>query len=355
MMYKILAINPGSTSTKIAVYANEKEIFFESLNYPSEELAKYNRVADQFEMRKKSVLDCLCAANIEPDEISAVVGRGGHLKPQKTGAYLVNELMYDRLKNKPFKEHASNLGALIAYDIAKSIAVTAFIYDSVSVDEMDDIARISGIPDIERPCYGHYLNPRAVAIKAAKKRGTNYSDMNFIVAHIGGGTTINVHIKGRVVDTLTDEEGPFSAERAGGLPADKLMSLCFSGKYSQAELQRKLRGNGGLSAYLNTTDAREVQKRIEKGDEFARLIYEAMAYQISKSISSFAATAAGNIDLIILTGGMANSKILTSWIENRVSFIAPVEIMPGENEMEALALGVLRVLRGEEKASHYVE
>jgi butyrate kinase len=355
MSYKILAINPGSTSTKIALYENEKEIFCKTLDHPAEEVEKYNKVADQFDMRKEIVLSFLKENGYEVTELSAVVGRGGMVPSVKSGAYKVNELMADRLKNKPVVEHASNLGALIAYEIANSIGVSAYIYDSVRVDELNDIARISGMPEIPRTSTSHALNSRAMAMKVAKKQGKKYSDMNFVVAHLGGGISVSVHEKGRMVDILADDEGPFSPERAGKVPCNHLIELCYSGDYDKNTMKKKLRGNGGLKAYLNTVDVREVLKMIENGDENAKLILEAMTYQVAKGIGELATVVEGKVDAIVITGGIAYSEVITSLIKKRVEFIAPVEIMPGENEMESLALGTLRVLNGEEEAKEYEE
>lgn len=355
MSYKILAINPGSTSTKIALYEDEKEIFCKILDHSVEEIEKYNSVADQFDMRKEVVLSFLKENGYEVHELAAVVGRGGMVPSVKSGAYRVNEVMVDRLKNHPVVEHASNLGALIAYDIANSIGVESYIYDSVRVDEMKDIARISGMPDIVRTSTSHALNTRAMAMKVANKYGKTYTDMNFIVAHLGGGISINAHENGRMVDVISDDEGPFSPERAGRVPCNALIDLCYSGKFDKSTMKKKLRGNGGLKAYLNTVDARDVQKMIDNGDENAKLIYEAMAYQVAKGIGELATVLEGKVDAIVITGGIAYSNVITTWIKKRVEFIAPVEIMAGENEMESLSLGTLRVLRGEEEVKEYTE
>lgn len=355
MSYKILAINPGSTSTKLALYEDEIKVLSETLDHPVDEIEKYERVQDQFEMRKEAVLSFLSANNFDIKELSAVVGRGGLLPPVQSGAYEVNEVMVDRLKNNPVVEHASNLGALIAYEIAKPLNILACIYDSVAVDEMSDIARISGMPDIPRVSFSHALNSRAMAMKVAKKFEREYKDMNFIVAHLGGGISLSAHKKGKMVDIISDDEGPFSPERAGRVPCKKLIDLCYSGKFDKRTMHKKLRGKGGISAYLNTLDAREVEKMIEDGNEEAKLIYEAMAYQISKGIGDLATVVEGDVDAIVITGGIAYSNMMTSWIERRVKFIAPVEIMPGENELESLALGALRVLKGEEKGRNYEE
>lgn len=355
MSFKILAINPGSTSTKIALYEDEKEIFVTTLNHPAQEVEKYSKVQGQFEMRKNVVLSCLKENGFKVKELAAVVGRGGMLPPVKSGAYQVNDQMVDRLKNNPIMEHASNLGALIAYEIAQSIHVPAYIYDSVRVDELNDIARISGMPDIPRSSTSHALNSRAMAIKVAKKYGKHYSDMNFVVAHLGGGISLSAHEKGQMVDIVSDDEGPFSPERAGRVPCKPLIDLCYSGKFDKATMHKKLRGNGGIKAYLNTVDVREVEKMMENGDENAKLIFEAMAYQVSKGIGELATVLEGKVDAIIITGGIAYSERMTALIKKRVDFIAPIEIMPGENEMESLALGTLRVLNGEEIARQYAE
>lgn len=354
-MFKILAINPGSTSTKIALYEDEHEVLVKTLEHPSEEIEKYEKIVNQLEMRKEVVLEFLKDNGYDVNKLDAVVGRGGMLPPVKPGAYKVNDLMVHRLMNKPVIEHASNLGALIAYEIANSIGKPAYIYDSVKVDELSDVARISGMPLLPRTSTSHVLNSRAMAIKAAKKYNKKYSDMNFIVAHMGGGVSINVHEKGHIVDVIPDDEGPFSPERAGRVQQRALVDLCFSGKYNKKEISKMQSGNGGLKAYLGTVDAREVEKMISDGNEEANLIYEAMAYQIAKGIGELSTVLKGKVDVIILTGGVAYSKLMTGWIKERVEFIAPVEIMPGENEMESLALGALRVLRKEEEAREYME
>ncbi|MBV7274495.1 butyrate kinase [Clostridium sp. PL3] len=353
MSYKILAINPGSTSTKISIYENEKEVFCKTLDHPTEETEKYNKVAEQFNMRKEVILSFLKENGYDVNELSAVVGRGGMLPSVKSGAYIVNDKMVDRLKNNPIMEHASNLGALIAYEIANTVNIPAYIYDSVRVDELSDIARISGMPDIPRTSTSHVLNSRATAMKVADKYNKKYSDMNFVVAHLGGGISLSVHNKGQMVDIVSDDEGPFSPERAGRVPCRPLIELCYSGKFDKNTMNKKLRGNGGLKAYLSTVDAREVEKMIDNGDENAKLIYEAMAYQVAKGIGELATVVDGEVDAIVITGGIAYSKMITDWITKRVKFIAPVEIVPGENEMESLALGTLRVLKGEENAREY--
>lgn len=354
-MSKLLIINPGSTSTKIAVYNDTVQEHVVNIEYKIEELAKYPNTISQFNMRKNSIIQEINKKGYELLDFHAITGRGGMLPSVKSGAYIVNETMVDRLKYNPTYEHASNLGAILAYEIAKEIRVNAYIYDSVRVDEMYDIARISGMPEIPRTSTCHALNSRAMAMKVAQKYGKRYKDLNFVVAHLGGGISLSVHEKGKIVDIMADDEGPFSPERAGRVPCKDLIDLCYSDNYDEKTIHKKLRGNGGLKAYLNTSDAREVETLIRNGDEKAKLVYEAMAYQISKGIGDMATVLSGEVDYIVITGGIAYSDMLTNWICNRVKYISKVEIMPGENEMESLALGTLRVLLGEEEAKEYIE
>ncbi|MEA3423342.1 MAG: butyrate kinase [Bacillota bacterium] len=351
MNYKILAINPGSTSTKLAIYENENELYKTNIIHSNEELEKYPNIADQYEMRYESIMDFLKEASIDTHELAAVVGRGGLLPPVKSGAYLVNEKMVNRLKNNPVVHHASNLGAMIAFAIAKAVGVNSYIYDSIAVDELEDIARITGLKEVKRKSLVHTLNMRAIAIKTAKESNKDYNSTTAIVAHLGGGITISLHKNGKMIDIVSDDEGPFSPERSGGLPGKDLVSMCY--KNDIGTMKKKLRGKGGLTSLLNTNNTLEVQKMIDGGDENARLIYEAMAYQVAKGIGELATVADGKIDHIILTGGIAYSEIFTSWIKKRVEFIAPVIIVAGENELESLAQGALRVLTGEEKANIY--
>ncbi len=354
--YRILAINPGSTSTKIAVYDNEKEIFETTLRHSSDEIAKYETIFEQYDFRKNVILDTLNDAGINITKLSAVVGRGGLLKPIEGGTYIVDEDMIEDLKVGVLGQHASNLGGIIAREIASGLNIDAFIVDPVVVDELDEVARISGHPLLERKSIFHALNQKAVARRYAKEKGVSYSDINVIVAHMGGGVSIGAHKKGRVVDVnnALDGEGPFSPERAGGLPADQFVDLCFSGEYTHKEIKKLLKGEGGLVAYLGTNDGREVVAMIEAGDEKAKLIYEALGYQVSKEIGKAAAVLKGEVDAVILTGGLAYDKLLTSWIKERVGNIGEFVVYPGEDEMSALALGGLRVLRGEEPAKKYV-
>lgn len=350
-MHYILAVNPGSTSTKLALYEDSTEVKRVSIEHSNSDLEHYPRIADQYELRFQAVLRFLAEIGFAVSRLSAVVGRGGLLPPVQSGAYLVNESMVNRLLKRPMLEHVSNLGAPIAYAIANPLGIPAYIYDSVAVDELQDIARISGLAEVERKSFSHALNMRAVAIGAARELGKKYDDLNFIVAHIGGGISVSVHSGGKMTDIISDDEGPFSAERSGRLPAKDLVNLCY--QYDQHTVQKKIRGKGGLISYLGTNSALAVEEKIIQGDAHARLIYEAMAYQIAKSIGELATVVCGKVDRIILTGGIANSKMLTDWIKERVEFIAPTVVMAGENELQALALGALRVLMGEETAHVY--
>ncbi|WP_296647533.1 butyrate kinase, partial [Romboutsia sp. 13368] len=350
-----LIINPGSTSTKIAVYDNEKQLLVKTINHRIEDLEIYERIQDQFEMRKDEVLKSLKENDINLNSISAIVGRGGLLPPVKSGAYLVNEEMIDRLVNRPILEHASNLGAIIAYEISKPLGIDAYIYDSVSVDELTDVARLSGVKDMDRECLSHALNSRAMAIKYAKNNNKKYEELNLIVAHLGGGISLSVHEKGKMVDIVSDDEGPFSPERSGRVPCKKLIDRCFSGNYTHREMLKTIRGKGGISSYLGTVDVREVEEMINEGNEEAKLVHDAMTYQIAKGIGELATVVCGNVDAIILTGGMAYSKLITDNISKRVEFISEVCVMPGENELESLSQGILRVLRKEEDAKIYSE
>lgn len=355
MEYRILAINPGSTSTKIAVYDNDKQILVHGIDHPANEIAKYEKIQDQFDMRKNEVLKVLKENNIDIKTLSAVVGRGGILPPVKSGAYLVNDEMADRLKNRPVLEHASNLGGLISFEIANELGINAYIYDSVAVDELTDVARLSGIAGMDRTCLSHALNSRAMAIKYSKDINKKYSNLNLIVAHLGGGISLSIHEKGRMVDIVSDDEGPFSPERSGRVPCKQLIDRCFSGKYTHKEMLKHIRGKGGIVSYLNTVDVREVESMIDGGNKEAELVHEAMIYQIAKGIGELATVVDGKVDAIIITGGIAYSNKITSMIKKKVEFIAPVEIYAGENELESLALGTLRVLKGEEEARIYHE
>jgi butyrate kinase len=352
MAYRILSINPGSTSTKIAVFESEEQLFIINIEHPVEELNRFDVLRDQFEMRKGYMTKALEEHDIKLSTLSAVVGRGGHLPPVKSGGYRVNEKMIEDLKNA--LPHASNLGALIAYSIAEPLGIPSYIYDAVTTDELYDVAKITGIPEVRRQSFGHVLNSKAMARKAAKQLGGTYEGMNFIVAHIGGGISITAHEKGRIVDTITDDAGPFSPERSGSVPLNYVVALCYSGKYTQKEFMDKLKKNSGLKAYLHTNDCRKIEQMIAEGNELAKQVYEAQVYQLAKGIGEMAPPLCGKIDAVILTGGMAYSKYITTEISRRVSYLGKIIVLPGENEMESLALGALRILRGEETCNEYL-
>ncbi|GGJ78076.1 butyrate kinase [Anoxybacillus voinovskiensis] len=353
--YRILVINPGSTSTKIGVFDNERSIFEKTIRHDTEEIKQYRSIIDQYEFRKQTILAALDEEGINISKLSAVCGRGGLLRPIEGGTYRVNEQMLTDLRKGYSGQHASNLGGILAHEIATALNIPAFIVDPVVVDELDPIARISGFSLIERKSIFHALNQKAVARRVAKQLGKTYEEVNLIVAHMGGGITVGAHKQGRVVDVNNglDGEGPFSPERAGTVPAGDLVSLCFSGEYYREEIMKKLVGQGGLVGYLGTNDAVKVEKMIAAGNEKAKLVYSAMAYQVAKEIGAASAVLAGKVDAIVLTGGLAYGKGFVKEIADRVNWIAEVIVQPGENELQALAEGALRVLRGEEKAKDY--
>jgi butyrate kinase len=350
----LLVINPGSTSTKVAVFRNTENILQKNLNHSTDELAKYEKITDQFQYRQEMILEWLKEEKIEVESLAAVVGRGGLLKPMPGGTYKVTDAMIEDLKIGVQGEHASNLGGIIAKGIADGQGIPSFIVDPVAVDEFDDIARISGLPELPRKSLVHALNIKAVARRAAKDMNKDLSELNFIVAHLGGGISISPVEKGRIIDANNaNDAGPFSPERAGSVPVGALIKLCYSGKYTQAEMKKMTVGKAGLVGYLGTNDARDVIKMIENGDKKAELIFDAMTYQISKEIGAMATVLNGKLDAILLTGGIAYSNLLCEKISKRIQFIAPVKVYPGEDEMLALAEGTQRVLNGEEQAKIY--
>ena len=351
----ILVINPGSTSTKISLFLDENEIMTDIIAHKIEDLSRFNKASDQDLYRMEMIIRVLREKGTDLSGIKAIVGRGGLLKPIEGGTYAVNDQMIADLKRGALGDHSSNCGGLIAYTIAKSLACEAFIVDPVVVDEMEPIAKISGMPLITRKSIFHALNQKAVAREVAKKLNKSYKQINVIVAHMGGGITVGLHSNGRVIDVNNglDGDGPFSAERSGSVPVGDLVKACYSGEYTLADMKKLIKGHGGMVAYLGTQELRTVEDEIEDGNEQAKQIYNAMTYQISKEIGALATIVHGKVDAIALTGGMAKSKKFIKLVEERVKFIAPVYIFPGEQEMHALAMGALRVLRGEEKAKIY--
>ncbi|MGL5084308.1 MAG: butyrate kinase [Clostridium sp.] len=355
MSKNLLIINPGSTSTKIGIYQDEKEVFVKTLRHSSEEIGRYETVYDQFEFRKDIILEVLKNENIDINSLDAIVGRGGMLKPIEGGTYAVNEKLLEDLKFGVQGQHASNLGGIISNEIAKELKVPAFIVDPVVVDELQDVARFSGAVEMPRVSKFHALNQKAVAKRYAKECNTSYDDLNLIVVHLGGGVSVGAHRNGKVVDVnnALDGEGAFSPERAGTLPAGKLVELCFSGKYSEKEMYSKIVGKGGFVAYLNTNDARELEDWVGEGREDAIEIYNAFVYQVAKQIGEMATVLEGKVNQIIVTGGIAYWKDLIVQLNKKTGFIAPITVYPGEDELLALAQGAIRALTGEEQAKEY--
>ncbi len=350
----VLAINPGSTSTKVALFKGTENVLQKNLDHSTEELANFKKITDQYEYRRDMIVNWMEAEGYTKEQLVAVVGRGGLLKPMPSGTYQVTEPMMEDLRIGVQGEHASNLGGLIAHSIASMTEVPAYIVDPVAVDEFEDIARVSGMPEIKRRSLLHALNVRAIAFNTAKDLGRPMEDLNLVVAHLGGGISVVPMRKGKMIDANNaNEMGPFSPERTGGLPVGDLAKLCYSGQYTFDEMKQKLRGKGGMTAYLGTNDARDVLKRIEAGDAQAKLVFESMGYQIAKEIGAMATVLKGQIDAIILTGGVAYSKYLTDYITEMVGFMAPVILKPGEDEMWALNEGVIRVMSGQEQVKIY--
>lgn len=355
-VFRVLAINPGSTSTKIAVYDNEEPVIEKTIFHSDLDLSQFERIWQQYEFRKQAVINTLKENKIDLGSLSAVVGRGGLLRPVVSGTYLVNDLMIRDCRDGYLGEHAANLGPVIAFGIAWDLGITAYMVDPPSVDEFEPLARLSGHKDIPRRSLAHTLNIKAIARVAAADLGKKLEDTNLVVAHLGGGISVCPLKKGRIIDANdANSGGPFSPERAGTVPTMGLIDYIFDNNLTREDAKRALVGKGGLVSYLGTNSAREVEARIAKGDQEARLVYEAMAYQIAKEIGAMATVLYGKLDAIVLTGGLASSKMLTEWIKQRVEFIAPVLIYPGQDELRALVLGCLRVLRGEEAPKTYPE
>ena len=355
-MHKLLIINPGSTSTKIAVFQDKECVFKTNIKHSAEEIAPFEHIAEQYHFRKEVILNTLKEAGMELNDLSMVVGRGGLLKPLTSGIYEVNEAMKRDLVNSPVGEHACNLGGLIADDIAKSVGVKAYIADPVIVDEMEDVARFSGHPAFPRMSVFHALNQKMIARQHAAAVGKRYEELNLIGIHLGGGISVAAHKKGRVVDVnnALNGDGPFTPERSGALPSGPLMNACFSGKYTKKEIDLMLKGQGGFVAYLGTNDAMEVENRVKAGDKEWELVYRAMAYQVAKEVGGLAASAFSmDVDAIFVTGGMAYDKNFCKILDSHLGKIAPVCVYPGEDEMMALTLNGLMVLNGETVAKIY--
>ena len=352
--FTILAINTGSTSTKAAVYRDETPILELSLSHSAEEIARFGSIPEQAEWRKELILKALEEKNIALDSFSAVIGRGGLLRPIESGAYIVTDAMVEELRTTP-QQHASNLSAPIALQIAQICGVKAYIADPVVVDEFIELARHSGIKQIPRRSIFHALNQKATARLYAEQIGTPYEELNLIVAHLGGGISVAAHCKGRAIDcnNALDGEGPVAPERAGTIPAGDLVDLCYSGQYSKKEVRALLVGKGGLVSLTGSNSVKDIVQRADEGDKEARLAIDVMVYTVAKQIGQMAVALKGEVDAILLTGGIAHSKAITEAISDYCHFLAPIEVYPGENELQSLAMNALRVLRGEMNAKIY--
>lgn len=354
MGYRILIVNPGSTSTKLAVYEDTDKLLQENIEHSHDELRQYDTLAEQIPFRLGKIRDFLHRNDICPASLDAVIGRGGLVFGIHTGGYRVGETLAEALLDDRYSQpHASNLGGVLAKMIADEAGKPAFIYDAVTSSELPPEAKITGFKDIVRTSQAHVLNSRAMAIRCAKDLGGTYETMNFLVAHLGGGISASAHQKGRIIDTIGDSDGPFSPERAGAVAGQDLVKLCYSGKYTETEMKKLLRGEGGMYAHLGTSDCREVEARIQNGDSYAALILKAQALQIAKCVGELCVVLKGDCNAIILTGGIAYSKMLMDMVIEYVGFLAPVYVYPGENEMEALALGGIRMLSGDEEIREY--
>lgn len=355
MAVKSLIINPGSTSTKIGVFEDETLLFEETLRHSTEEIASYASIVDQKDFRKQIILDLLKEKDFDINSLQVVVGRGGMLKPIPGGTYAVSDELLEDLKIGKQGQHASNLGGILAREIGDSIGAPSYIVDPVVVDELMPISRYSGVPELPRTSVFHALNQKAVAKRYAKEQNKAYDSLNLIVVHMGGGVSVGAHEKGRVVDVFNalDGDGAFSPERAGAVPTGALIKMCFSGDYTEKEVYKKVVGNGGFNAYVGTNDMRDVEKMVQGGDTKAEEIREAFIMQVAKDIGSMACVLKGKVDQIIITGGIAYDKVVVKGLTERVGFLAPITVYPGEDELLALAQGALRVINGEEKAMEY--
>jgi butyrate kinase len=351
---RLLVVNPGSTSTKIAIFEDEQRIFEKTFAHSDESLRRFRLVTDQLDWRLQLILNALAQHGIVLDSLSAVVGRGGRLRPVESGTFRVNDTMLEDSRASRLGQHASYLGCLLADAIARPRGLPAYVVDPVSVDEMWHIAKITGLPGIERRSLSHALNMKAVARKAAEELGLRYKSGNFVVVHLGGGGSVSAHHKGLMVDLLSsDFEGPFSVERAGAISSWDLVKLCFAESATEDTVWSRISGGGGLYAHLGTKEAPAIEERIAQGDDRAELVYRAMAYGVAKAIGCMAVALSGDVDATVISGGLAHSSLLIRWIRERVEFLAPVLVYPGGFEMEALAMGALRVLRGEETPHNY--
>jgi butyrate kinase len=355
MAVKSLIINPGSTSTKIGVFEDETLLFEETLRHSTEEIAQFEKIVDQKDFRRGIIENLLKEKNFDINSLDMVVGRGGMLKPIPGGTYAVTDDLLEDLKIGVQGPHASNLGGILAREIGDSIGKPSYIVDPVVVDELDPISRYSGVPELPRTSVFHALNQKAVAKRYAKESGKAYDTLNLIVVHMGGGVSVGAHKMGKVVDVFNalDGDGAFSPERAGAVPSGALIKMCFSGQYTQQEIYKKIVGGGGFNAYCGTNDMRNVEKMVSEGDKKAEEVREAFIAQVAKDIGAMACVLNGKVDQIIMTGGIAYDKAVTTGLKERAGWIAPVTVYPGEDELMALVQGGLRVLNGEEKPMVY--
>ncbi len=355
MSIKSLIINPGSTSTKIGVFEDETLLFEETLRHSTEEIARYASIVEQKDFRKDIIVNLLKEKEFDIHSLNVIVGRGGMLKPISGGTYPVTDALLADLKVGVQGQHASNLGGILAREIADSIGVPSYIVDPVVVDELMPEARYSGVPELPRVSIFHALNQKAVAKRYAKETGKAYDSLNLVVVHMGGGVSVGAHKSGQVVDVFNalDGDGAFSPERAGGVPSGSLIKMCFSGQYSQAEVYKKVVGGGGFNAYLGTNDMRDVDKLADGGDEKAKVIRDAFILQVAKDMGSMACVLGGAVDQIIITGGIAYDQYVVEGLKEKAGWIAPITVYPGEDELLALAQGALRVMNGEESAMTY--
>lgn len=355
MEYKMLILNLGSTSTKIAVYLNLNEKLMISINHSQDDLKRFKDIWEQKEFRKEKILETLKENGYDLKDFSIIACRGGNCKPIPGGIYLLNKEMLEDMRSEKYGVHPTSVGNHIAYELGNEFHIPVIFADPPITDEFSNLARYSGVKEIPRISSGHALNQKRTGRKIAKELGKEYKDMNFIIVHMGGGISVGAHEKGLIVDmnNSLDGDGPFSPERAGTVPAGDLIKLCFSGKYTEKEVMKKVRGGGGLMSYLGTNSGLKVEERIKNGDSYAFEVFEAMAYQVSKEIAAASAVLKGKIDAIILTGSLSYSERLTNWIKERVGFLAPIYICPGENEMISLAENAFRYLSGEEEAKQY--
>jgi len=353
--YKLFTINPGSTSTKIALFENDKKVYAVNVTHDAEKLKEFKEISDQYPYRKQTILDLLAKENISLTGTDAFVARGGGLVGLVGGTYTCNEKLLEHARVGFTVKHPNTLASQLADDFARTYGGKAFVVNPPDVDELQDLARITGMKDVFRESKGHPLNQKEVAIRHAASLGKKYEEMNFVISHIGGGVSVNAHKKGRMIDgtDVINGDGPMAPTRAGAMPATAIARMCFSGNYTLDDIYKRLTKGGGLVDHLGTSEALEVVAMIEKGDQYAKLIYDALAYQIGKYIGMYAAVLHGDVDAILLTGGIAHDKDLTAKVAEMVKFIAPVTVVAGEFEMEALAAGALRVLTGQEEALEY--